>query len=101
MISVESASRSKSLVEHDLFGKPVSIHRVKPGGMLFRIIPRAPRTCHGPVYEKDLRSERSEPQGCLDQNAGLQQIGEADPMKHLRTQAVEHGEADIGAIFGR
>jgi hypothetical protein len=22
-------------------------------------------------------------------------------MKHLRTQAVEHGEADVGAVFGR
>ena len=22
-------------------------------------------------------------------------------MKHLRAQAVEHGEADIGAVFGR
>jgi hypothetical protein len=26
------------LVEHDLFGKPVSTHRVKPEGMLFRIM---------------------------------------------------------------
>jgi hypothetical protein len=25
-------------VEHDLFGKPVSTHRVKPEGMLFRIM---------------------------------------------------------------
>jgi hypothetical protein len=24
-------------VEHDLFGKPVSTHRVEPEGMLFRI----------------------------------------------------------------
>jgi hypothetical protein len=31
---VESTSRSGSLVEHDLFGKPVSTHRVKPEGML-------------------------------------------------------------------
>jgi hypothetical protein len=26
------------LVEHDVFGKPVSAHRVKPEGMLFRIM---------------------------------------------------------------
>jgi hypothetical protein len=26
------------LVEHDLFGKPVTTHRVKPEGMLFRIM---------------------------------------------------------------
>jgi len=25
-------------VEHDLFAKPVSTHRVKPEGMLFRIM---------------------------------------------------------------
>jgi hypothetical protein len=25
-------------VEHDLFGKPASAHRVKPEGMLFRIM---------------------------------------------------------------
>jgi hypothetical protein len=35
---IESASRSRSLAEHDLFGKPVSTHRVKPEGMLFRIM---------------------------------------------------------------
>src|ERR1700691_3003645 len=33
------------------------------------------------------------PQGCLDEDTGLQQVGEADPMKHLRAHAVEHGEA--------
>jgi len=26
------------LLKHDLFGKPVSTHRVKPEGMLFRIM---------------------------------------------------------------
>jgi hypothetical protein len=31
-------ARSRSLVEHDLFGKPVSTRRVKPEGMLFRIM---------------------------------------------------------------
>jgi hypothetical protein len=36
----------------------------------------------------------------LDEDTGLQQVGEADPIKHLRAQAVEHGEADIGAVFG-
>jgi hypothetical protein len=35
---IGSTSRSRSLVEHDLFGKPVSTHRVKPEGMLFRIM---------------------------------------------------------------
>jgi hypothetical protein len=36
---VRSASRSGFLLEHDLFGKPVSTRRVKPEGMLFRIVP--------------------------------------------------------------
>lgn len=39
--------------------------------------------------------------GMTDEDTGLQQVGKADPMKHLRAQAVEHGEADIGAVFGR
>jgi hypothetical protein len=31
----------------------------------------------------------------------LQQIGQPDPVQHLRAQAVERGEADIRAILGR
>jgi hypothetical protein len=35
---LNSLSRSRSLMEHDLFGKPASTHRVEPEGKLFRIV---------------------------------------------------------------
>jgi hypothetical protein len=36
--SLKSSSRFNLSFEHDLFGKPASTHRVKPEGMLFRIV---------------------------------------------------------------
>jgi hypothetical protein len=42
---VRSTSRSSFLLEHDLFGKPVPTHRVKPEGKLFRITLQADPGC--------------------------------------------------------
>ena len=50
---------------------------------------------------RDLRGESARPQRESGEDLGLQQVGEADPVKHLSAQAVEHGEADIGAVLGR
>lgn len=35
-----------------------------------------------------------------DQFCWLQEVGEADAMKHLGPQPIEHGEANIGAVLG-